>query len=132
MDADSFSTVLRPKMNGAWNLHRPFADAPLDFFVLYSSIARWWSPRAKRNYAAANAFLDALAHHRRQEGLPALSINWGPGPSAWSLDLNLAEHYAMRGLAVITPEAGMQFLERLIGQPLAAGRRGVGGLAEFV
>jgi hypothetical protein len=77
-DWERFSRVLKPKLNGAWNLHRLTREMPLDFFVLFSSAASVMGAVGLGNYAAANAFLDALAHHRRQAGLPALSIDWGP------------------------------------------------------
>ncbi|HEY0602496.1 MAG TPA: type I polyketide synthase, partial [Herpetosiphonaceae bacterium] len=78
LDAETFHQVLRPKIAGAWLLHTLLKDAPLDFFVLFSSVASLLGSVSQGNYAAANAFLDALAHHRRARGLPALSINWGP------------------------------------------------------
>jgi hypothetical protein len=119
MDAQSFTDVLRPKVHGAWNLHRLLTGAPLDFFVLYSSIGSLVAAMGQANYASANAFLDALAQHRKQQGLPALSINWGPWAVGMVKDLNLTDHYAGRGLEVITPEQGMRYLARLIGQPCA-------------
>ncbi|GAA4944870.1 hypothetical protein GCM10023238_08710 [Streptomyces heliomycini] len=77
MDRTAFDTVYTPKVLGAYLLHRHLQDEPLDHFVLFSSIASLLTTAGQTNYAAGNAFLDALAHHRRARGLPALSIDWG-------------------------------------------------------
>jgi NAD(P)-dependent dehydrogenase (short-subunit alcohol dehydrogenase family)/acyl carrier protein len=68
--------AMAPKMMGAWNLHVLTADVPLDFFVMFSSFASIVGTPGQANYAAGNAFLDALAYYRRARGLPALSVNW--------------------------------------------------------
>ena len=78
LDERKLRKVMAPKVQGAWNLHTLTRDAELDFFVLFSSAASLLAPPGGANYAAANAFLDALAWHRRAEGRPALTINWGP------------------------------------------------------
>ena len=119
MDSESFRRVMRPKVRGALNLHNALAGTTLDFFVLYSSIGSIVAATGQANYASANAFLDALAHHRRSLGLPALSINWGPWATGMVAHLNLAEHYAERGMDVITPEQGMCFLGHLLAQDSA-------------
>jgi len=74
----AFSNVLKPKVDGAWNLHRLTAGFPLDCFVTFSSIASVTGLVGHGDYAAANAFLDALATYRRSQSLPALTVNWGP------------------------------------------------------
>ena len=69
--------AMAPKMAGAWNLHTMTADLPLDFFILFSSMASVFGSQGQANYSAGNAFLDALAYYRRARGLPALTVNWG-------------------------------------------------------
>ncbi len=74
---DSLASVLRPKVDAAWNLHRATLDHELTAFVLYSAAAGLMGGPGQGNYAAGNAFLDALAEHRRALGLPAVSLIWG-------------------------------------------------------
>jgi acyl transferase domain-containing protein len=99
MDWVRFERVLRPKMLGAWNLHELTLAIPLDFFVLYSSVASVFGSAGQSNHAAANRFLDSLVLARRRRGLPGLSINW----AAW-------EHMgaaARRGEAALARSARM-------------------------
>jgi myxalamid-type polyketide synthase MxaE and MxaD len=77
-DPESWSAVTRPKIAGAWNLHRLTRSAPLELFMLFSSIAGVLGQYGQASYASANAFLDGLARFRRARGLPALSVAWGP------------------------------------------------------
>lgn len=70
--------VLDPKVCGAWNLHVLTEGRPLDLFICFSSFASMVGNANQANYAAANAFLDALANYRKERGLPALTISWGP------------------------------------------------------
>ncbi|WNG36476.1 acyltransferase domain-containing protein [Archangium violaceum] len=69
--------VLAPKVAGTWNLHLLTRERELDFFVLFSSAAAMWGGALLGPYAAANHFMDAVANHRRAQGLPAVSISWG-------------------------------------------------------
>ncbi|QRO01345.1 amino acid adenylation domain-containing protein [Archangium violaceum] len=85
LDTRTWDEVLRPKVMGGWLLHRMFAQRSLDFFVSFSSAASLLGSPGQASYGAANAFLDALAHHRQARGLPGQSLNWGP----WS-DVGLA------------------------------------------
>jgi acyl transferase domain-containing protein/acyl carrier protein len=94
LDAAAMIKVLRPKMAGGWLLHRIFREAQLDFFIAFSSAGSLIGQPGQGNYAAANASLDALAHYRRAQGLPALSINWG----AWA-ELGFAETEGARSLS---------------------------------
>ena len=75
---DRFIKVAGPKVSGAWHLHSQTLDRPLDFFVLFSSVASIIGSPGQSNYAAANAFMDGLAQYRKQQGLVATAINWGP------------------------------------------------------
>jgi myxalamid-type polyketide synthase MxaC len=116
-DWERFARVMAPKIAGSWNLHSLTLDVPLDFFVLFSSASSVLGSPGQTNYAAANAFMDALAHLRRAQGLPALSINWG----AWSvsgmaatLDERDQHRWAERGLVAMSPADAVASLGELL------------------
>jgi acyl transferase domain-containing protein/NADPH:quinone reductase-like Zn-dependent oxidoreductase len=112
---ERFARPLGAKVEGSWALHRLTRDRPLDFFVMYSSMASVLGSAGQANHAAANAFLDALAWHRRAQGLPALSIGWG----GWSevgaaADRGVDARLGAQGIDVITPAGGLALLDRLM------------------
>ncbi|MFI9024279.1 amino acid adenylation domain-containing protein [Streptomyces sp. NPDC053560] len=120
MDREAFDAAYAPKVAGARHLHHCLRDEPLDHFVLFGSVAALLTTAGQTNYAAGNAFLDALAHHRRAQGLPALSLAWGPWDAGMIQERGLAEHYrTARGMSPLAPAAGMAVLERTIGQERA-------------
>ncbi|MCI0729577.1 MAG: SDR family NAD(P)-dependent oxidoreductase [Chloroflexi bacterium] len=117
MDQEAFDAPLGPKMLGAWSLHRLLAGEPLDFFVLFSSITATLGMFGQANYAAGNAFMDALAHYRRAQGLPAMSINWGEWAEiGMAARMNLQERRIQNGMGAIAPEQGLQLLGQLLQQ----------------
>jgi acyl carrier protein len=120
LDAAALNTVLRPKVMGGWLLHRLLQNDPLDFFVLFSSAGSVLGQPGQGNYAAANAFLDALAHHRQAQGQPALSIDWGAWAGEGFADSvggkRLAARLALLGISSIAPKQALEMLGRLLGQ----------------
>jgi hypothetical protein len=109
--------VMAPKVAGAFALHRLTRETPLDFFVLFSSVSSVLGSPGQGNYAAANAFMDALAHHRRSMGLPASCINWGPwsgGGMAGPGGGRVERQASARGVSLIAPERGLAILDRLL------------------
>jgi NAD(P)-dependent dehydrogenase (short-subunit alcohol dehydrogenase family)/acyl carrier protein len=114
---ERFQGVIAPKADGAWHLHTLTLDMPLDFFVCFSSMTSLFGATAQGNYAAANAFMDGLAHYRRAMGLPGLSINWGPWAEAGmvaTLTKRDQQRIAEQGLSSIVPEQGLQILGELL------------------
>ncbi|WP_394847336.1 SDR family NAD(P)-dependent oxidoreductase [Pendulispora brunnea] len=116
LEPERFDRVLAPKVQGAWNLHAQTLGRRLDFFVLYSSAAAVLGSPGQANYAAANAFLGALARHRKAMGEPALCIDWGLFAEAGIMADRQAEgsRLASRGVGTITPAQGATILGRLL------------------
>ncbi|WP_417159379.1 type I polyketide synthase [Streptomyces bottropensis] len=121
LTTERLRAVLRPKTHGAWNLHRLTQLRPeLRKFVLFSSAAATVGTPGQANYAAANAFLDALAGHRREQGLPAVSVGWGlwERSSALTAHLDATDHRRLRAggfRSLATDEALALFDEVLLG-----------------
>ncbi|WP_417159097.1 SDR family NAD(P)-dependent oxidoreductase, partial [Streptomyces heilongjiangensis] len=105
---ERLDTVLAAKADTALHLHDLTREQPLRSFVLYSSLAGVFGGSGQGNYAAANAFLDALAQSRRAQGLPARSLAWGlwEDRSAMTGKLDRADRVRMsRGGVVPMPSA---------------------------
>jgi NAD(P)-dependent dehydrogenase (short-subunit alcohol dehydrogenase family) len=114
LDVVSLRCAMAAKTTGAWRLHCLLRDQPLDCFVLYSSSAALVRLPLFGAYAGANAFLDALAHHRRAEGLPALSINWGIWDEVGMAVAADARRHRLRGAGSIVTTQGLAALQQLL------------------
>jgi acyl transferase domain-containing protein/acyl carrier protein len=119
-DWQRFERVFAPKINGAWHLHTMTQEMKLDFFILFSSTTSLLGSAGQSNYAAANAFLDALAQYRHSKGLPALSINWSAwasvGMAATTAD-KIDHRLKKRGIANIDITKGLRILDILFEYP---------------
>ncbi|CAJ2507021.1 Uu.00g082070.m01.CDS01 [Anthostomella pinea] len=117
MTPERFVTTLAPKVFGAWLLHHSTRDMDLDLFMMFSSISGVMGMAGLANYAAANASLDALAHLRRAEGLPATSVaygTWVGGGMASRLVKNTLSQLSHFGLDTLPPEDGLELLEHAV------------------
>ncbi|MGW0882847.1 SDR family NAD(P)-dependent oxidoreductase [Streptomyces sp. NPDC002671] len=116
-------TVLRPKADAAVNLHELTRGLPLSAFVLFSSAAGVFGAGGQANYAAANAFLDALAQHRRAAGLPATSLAWGLWAERSTMTGNLDDADVQRlnrsGMAALTSEEGLALFDLAVAESSA-------------
>jgi len=113
LDRDRMASVIDPKALGAWLLHQASCDMDLDCFVMFSSVSSIFGNPAQGNYAAANAFLDSLAHHRHALGLPALTINWGVlgGEGYVARNERVAEFLAKQGVSALSPGEVVSIVE---------------------
>ncbi|NOU50885.1 SDR family NAD(P)-dependent oxidoreductase [Pseudoalteromonas sp. JBTF-M23] len=114
---EHMSAVLAPKVNGAWYLHQATLDSELDYFVCFSSIAAMVGWAGQANYATANAFMDGLCAARKQQGLNATSLNWGPWLEA-GMAAQLAEHERLQmersGMYALSSLEGVTELEHAL------------------
>jgi acyl carrier protein len=117
LSPERFENVFRPKVKGALLLDRATRGMELDFFVMFSSAAALLGSAGQGNYAAANACLDALAHFRHAQGLPTLSVNWGPWmnlgmtASAWNRQ---SARWEAAGVQTIRTRDGTRALDLLL------------------
>ena len=113
MSLEDFHRVADPKIRGAWNLCQATREHELDFIVFYSSISSLLGPPGQAGYAAANGYLDGLAHELALAGIPAMSINWGPWSEigmAGRLDPVDRDRMRAAGLKFISPQEGDRLL----------------------
>ncbi|MFC8453370.1 SDR family NAD(P)-dependent oxidoreductase, partial [Kitasatospora sp. NPDC057223] len=110
---ERMSSVLRPKADAALNLHDLTAGMDLAAFVLFSSASGTVGAAGQGNYAAANAFLDALATHRRAAGLPAQSLAWGLWASGMAGTLDESDRRRMdrSGITPLSDDEGLELLD---------------------
>jgi acyl transferase domain-containing protein/acyl carrier protein len=115
LTSERVERVLAPKVDAAWHLHELTAHMGLDAFVLFSSVAATLGGPGQGNYAAANAFLDALAAHRRAQGLPAISMAWGPWDQQAGMTSRLGEapvaRFTRAGMLALSSEEGLELFD---------------------
>ncbi|MCS7484848.1 type I polyketide synthase [Umezawaea endophytica] len=115
LTAQRVSRVLRPKVDAAWHLHELTRDLDLTAFVLFSSMGGTFGAAGQANYAAANAFLDALAQRRQREGLPGVSLAWGTWATETGMTTGLASTDRARigqaGMPPMSVEQGMALFD---------------------
>ncbi|HEX5254871.1 MAG TPA: SDR family NAD(P)-dependent oxidoreductase [Mycobacterium sp.] len=122
-------TVLRAKVDGAWHLHELTKEADLSAFVAFSSMAGIVGAPGQGNYAAANSFLDALAAHRRAQGLSGLSVAWGMWEETSTMTRHLGERDKARmsraGLSALSTRQALELLDAalLTEHPMVVGTR---------
>ncbi|MFI6449835.1 type I polyketide synthase, partial [Kitasatospora sp. NPDC050543] len=115
--AERFATVARPKVDAARNLHELTAGHDLTAFVLFSSMAGSIGSAGQGNYAAANAYLDALAEQRRADGLPATSIAWGAWAEAGlATEDVVADRLRRDGVVGMTPTLAITAMQHALEQ----------------
>ena len=111
---DRFERVLAPKVMAARLLDEHTQSLDLDLFVLYSSAASLLGSPGQSNYALGNAYLDGLAWKRRQQGLPALSINWGPWSEGMADDPRIIKQLSLQGITPLQVDEAHQAMEQML------------------
>ncbi|KID96318.1 polyketide synthase, partial [Metarhizium majus ARSEF 297] len=119
LTARKCAAVFAPKVDGLWNLHQLTKHMDLDLFMMFSSISGIIGLPGLGNYAAANSFIDSLAHLRRAQGLPASSVaygTWAGDGMATTLVPTTRAHLSQLGLGFLPPEAGLEIFEQAVYQ----------------
>ncbi|MFI7431922.1 type I polyketide synthase [Micromonospora haikouensis] len=111
---DQIERVLQAKVDVAYHLHELTLDLDLSAFVMFSSFAGSVASSGVGNYAPSNAFLDALAQHRRGLGLPATSIAWGAWAGGGMADGPLGELLHRHGVPEMAPDAAIAALHQAV------------------
>ncbi|MER7973555.1 SDR family NAD(P)-dependent oxidoreductase, partial [Streptomyces sp. NPDC096080] len=123
LSPEHLDAVLRPKADAAWNLHQQTQHLDLSAFVLYSSAAGTLGNPGQANYAAANTFLDTLAHHRHTHGLPATSLSWGLWEQTSSMTghLDSSDHarISRTGISPLATADALALFDHALGAPQA-------------
>ncbi|WP_399136035.1 type I polyketide synthase [Streptomyces sp. NBUA17] len=121
LSRDRMDRVLAPKADAAWHLHELTRDLDLSLFLVFSSLSGLLGSGGQANYAAGNAFLDALMRRRRREGLPGLSMAWGPWTTETGMTGALSptglKRLARSGMPPLTTEQGMDLFDRATRSP---------------
>lgn len=121
LDEARFARVLEPKLAGAWNLHLATRDCSLEHFVCFSSFSAVAGTPRQSAYNAGNVFLGALAHHRRAEGLPALTVDWGAIRGAGFVERNqkTREYLDKIGFEAFQMDEALRIFGRLVSSDVA-------------
>lgn len=115
--------MLDPKIVGTWNLHTSTKNLPLDFFVMFSSVAALFGNMAQSSYAGANLFMDSFASYRRSLGLPATTVNWGVLADVGFVARNqefFTDKFDTKGIMGVRPSEAFRSLKFLISPEGAA------------
>jgi len=109
-----FEKIYATKVTGVDTFLKHFRNVPLEYFCIFSSVASLMPNQGMASYAAANAYLDALAEHWGRQGQPVLSINWGAWSTGMVEKLGLEQKLAHLGIKSLKPHEGIQLLEKVL------------------